>query len=120
MKITGTTTAPGFPWYGTGLTITNGAFAVLAHVEIEPRAKQGVLLVPREAVRTEGGRTRVLVVQEGRAQAVAIRLGIVAGSHAEVLGGLPVDSEVIVGSAAQEIAPGMQVRVMPSDAKPAS
>jgi RND family efflux transporter MFP subunit len=91
-----------------------------AHVEIEPRAKREVLLVPRDAVRSEDGRTRVLVVQDGRAQAVLVRLGVVAGNQAEVLGGLPADTEVIVGSAAQEIAPGMHVRVVPSDAKPAS
>lgn len=88
---------------------------IFARIEILPRAKTRVLLVPREAVRTEGGRTRVLVVRDGRAVPVAVRLGLVSESDAEVLDGISLGSDVIVGEAAQEVAPGMQVRVV--DAK---
>jgi membrane fusion protein (multidrug efflux system) len=83
-----------------------------ARIEILPQAKTEVVLVPREAVRTEGGHTRVLVVRDGRAESVPVQLGIVSQSEAEVLSGIRVDSEVIVGEAAREIAPGMQVRVV--------
>jgi RND family efflux transporter MFP subunit len=94
-----------------------GAFA---HIDIEPQAKRQVILVPRDALRSAGGRTRVLVVREGRAQAIPVRLGVVSGDYAEVLGGITVDSEVIVGEAARSVAPGMHVRVAPSRAKPTS
>jgi membrane fusion protein (multidrug efflux system) len=83
-----------------------------ARIELLPHAKTGVVLVPREAVRTEGGHTRVLVVRDGRAESVPVQLGIISQSEAEVLSGIRVDSEVIVGEAAREIAPGMQVRVV--------
>ena len=39
--------------------------------------KTGILLVPRDAVRSEDGRTRVLVVRDGRAIAVPVELGLV-------------------------------------------
>ncbi len=93
---------------------------IFARIEILPQAKTEVVLVPREAVRTEGGHTRVLVVRDGRAESVPVQLGIVSESGAEVLSGIRVGSEVIVGEAAQEIAPGMQVRVVAGAPGPAS
>ena len=93
---------------------------IFARIEILPQAKTEAVLVPREAVRTEGGHTRVLVVRDGRAESVPVQLGIVSQSEAEVLSGIRVDSEVIVGEAAQEIAPGMQVRVVAGAPGPAS
>jgi len=85
---------------------------VFAHVEIVPRPKSGVILVPREAIRSEDGRTRVLVVRDGRAVAVPVELGIVSEEEAEVLRGVDVNDEVVVGEAARTIAPGMRVRVV--------
>ena len=85
---------------------------VFAHVEIEPAAKPDALLVPRDALRTEEGRTRVLTVQAGHAVAVPIRLGIVSEEVAEVLSGLEPGDRVIVGDAARTVAPGMPVRVL--------
>jgi RND family efflux transporter MFP subunit len=93
---------------------------VFARVDILPRVLRDVVLVPRESVRSEDGRTRVLIVSDGRAVAVPVRLGIVAEKHVEVLDGLDVDSEVIIGESAREIAPGMRVRVVASEPSPAS
>jgi hypothetical protein len=43
----------------------------------------------------------------------------VSENEAEVLAGLDVDSDVIVGAAAREIAPGMPVRVVTAPGSPA-
>lgn len=94
---------------------------VFAHIDITPRVKTDVMLVPREAVRSEDGQTRVLVVRDGRAVPVQVELGIVDESRAEVLSGLTADDAIIVGTAAREIAPGMRVRVVaPKQAEPAT
>jgi RND family efflux transporter MFP subunit len=85
---------------------------VFAQVEILPRPKEDVLLVPRDALRTEDGRTRVLVVRDGRAESVAVQIGLVSENDAEVLRGLDAGAEVIVGAAARTIAPGLRVRVV--------
>ncbi len=85
---------------------------VFAHVEILPEPKQDVLLVPRAAIRSEEGRTRVLTVRDGLAVAVPVELGLVSTESAEVLRGLEPGQHVIVGEAAQTIAPGMAVRVL--------
>ncbi|MCP5043077.1 MAG: efflux RND transporter periplasmic adaptor subunit [bacterium] len=87
---------------------------IFARVEIQPAAKQGVLLVPRDAIRSEAARTRVLVVRDGQAVAVPVTVGLVSETDAEILAGLEVGTQVIVGKAAQELAPGMRVRVTPA------
>lgn len=84
---------------------------VFAMVEIEPKAKTGVLVVPRAAVRSEDGRARVFTVREGRATPVPVVLGLVGETEAEVLEGVALGTQVIVGEAAAQIAPGMRVRV---------
>ena len=93
---------------------------IFARIDILPKTKRDAMLVPRAAVRSEAGSTRVLVVRNGRAEAVAVQLGVVSENEAEVLAGLDVDSDVIVGAAAREIAPGMPVRVVtaPGSASP--
>jgi len=83
---------------------------IFAQVEILPAPKEGVLLVPREALRTEQGRTRVLTVRDGRAVAVPVQLGLVARDAVEVRAGLADGQRVIVGEAAQTVAPGMRVQ----------
>lgn len=93
---------------------------VFAHVEILPRTKADVLLVPRVSVRTEDGRTRVLVVRDGRAQALPVQIGLVSEEEAEVLQGVDEGDTVIVGEAARTIAPGMPVRVVQRTDSPAS
>lgn len=84
-----------------------------ARVEILPRAKSDVILVPRDAVRREEGRTRVLLVREGRAVAQPVQLGIVSEDAVEVLRGVRVDDEVVVGASARRVAPGMRVEAVP-------
>jgi RND family efflux transporter MFP subunit len=90
---------------------------VFARVEIRPRARESAALVPRAAVRTEAGRNRVLVVREGRAQAVPVEVGVVSDELAEIVKGVEVGEAVIVGEAAGALAPGMRVRVV-SEAAP--
>jgi len=85
---------------------------VFAQVEILPSAKTDVLRVPRDAIRTEDGRTRVLVVEEERATAAPVELGIVTDEFAEVVSGVAEGVPVIVGREAGIIAPGMRVRVV--------
>jgi RND family efflux transporter MFP subunit len=84
---------------------------VFARVEINPATRASALVVPREAVRTEDGETRVYVVQDGLAVAVPVRIGATSDSQAEVLSGLDEGVHVIVGEAARTIAAGMRVRV---------
>jgi RND family efflux transporter MFP subunit len=83
---------------------------VFAEVEIEAQPREDVLLVPRGAVRTEEGRTRVLVVRDGRAVAVPIEVGAITPDAVEVFSGLEEGERVIVGEEAQTVAPGMTVR----------
>ncbi len=84
---------------------------VFALVEIAPQAKSDALLVPRDAIRSEDGRTRVFTIVEGRSTARDVTIGLVARDTAEVLSGLDVGEPVITGEAAGQIAPGMRVRV---------
>lgn len=84
---------------------------VFADVEILPSAKSNAVLVPRESVRTEDGETRLLVVRDGRAEAVPVEVGLVAEDAVEILRGASLGEEVVVGEAARTIAPGMRVRV---------
>jgi membrane fusion protein, multidrug efflux system len=88
---------------------------VFALVEIVPQPKADVLVVPREAVRSEDGRSRVFTVREGRAVPVPVTLGLVSETEAELLEGLEAGAPVIVGEAAAQIAPGMRVRVTGRD-----
>jgi membrane fusion protein (multidrug efflux system) len=82
-------------------------------VEILPRAKNDVILVPRSAVRREDGRTQVMVVRDGRVTAQPVRLGIVSEDAVEVLRGVHVDDQIVVGDSARSVASGMRVRAVP-------
>ena len=84
---------------------------VFAQVEIQPQPKRGVLLVPRDAVRTEDGRTRVMVIQDGRSEAVVVEVGLLSDQVAEVVHGLSEGTPILVGPAARTIASGMRVHV---------
>ncbi len=83
---------------------------VFARVEILPHAKDDVLVVPLDAIRREDGRTQVLVIRDGRAAVAPVRLGVVAEDVAEVLSGVRVDEEVVVGEEASTLAPGTRIR----------
>ncbi len=83
---------------------------IFAEVEILPRAKSEVVLVPREAVRHEDGEALVLAVRDGRAVPVIVRLGVASEDAVEVLHGVRVDDEIVVGEHARTLGPGMRVR----------
>jgi membrane fusion protein (multidrug efflux system) len=93
---------------------------VFAHVEILPRPKTGALVLPSDAVRTEDGRARVLLVRDGTAVAVPVELGLTSEDAVEVLAGVGEGDEVVVGAAARAIAPGMRVRVTAAPEAPAA
>jgi RND family efflux transporter MFP subunit len=83
---------------------------VFALIEIVPQSKRDVLVIPRAAVRSEDGRSRVFIVRDGVATPVPVTLGVVTEDQVEVLDGLRVDSPVIVDGATGQLAPGMRVR----------
>lgn len=83
---------------------------VFARIEIMPQSKRDVLIVPRAAIRSEDGLTRVFTVHDGRATPVPVTLGAVAETEVEVLDGLRVDTPVIVDEIEHQLAPGMRVR----------
>jgi RND family efflux transporter MFP subunit len=82
---------------------------VFARIEILPRATSDVILVPREAIRREDGRARVLAVRDGRAVAVVVQLGAISEDAVEVLHGVRVDDVIVVGEHARTLGPGMRV-----------
>lgn len=83
---------------------------VFARIEIMPQSKRDVLIVPRAAIRSEDGRSRVFIVHDGLATPVPVTLGVVTETEVEVLEGLRVDTSVIVDEAERHLAPGMRVR----------
>ena len=84
---------------------------VFAPVEIFPGQRADALLVPVQAVRSEDGRTRVMVVRDGVAEAVPVEIGLGSDTVVEVTSGVAEGDEVVVGDAARTLAPGMRVRV---------
>jgi membrane fusion protein (multidrug efflux system) len=93
---------------------------LFARVEILPKAKSEVLLAPRAALRSLDGRTHVLVLREGHAMQAPIEIGLIAEDAVEVLSGLRVDDEVIVGEAARNLGSGMRARARRSATEAAS
>jgi RND family efflux transporter MFP subunit len=83
---------------------------VFAQVEIRPRALSDVVLVPRDAIRSEDGGSRVFTIEDGVVTALPVTLGAIAENEVEILDGPPLGTPVIVGSAATQVAPGMRVR----------
>ncbi len=82
---------------------------VFARVEILPGEKRGVLVIPRDAVRREDGRSYVLVVRGGRAELTRVRLGVASERRVEVVRGLQPGDQVVVGADARTLGPGMRV-----------
>lgn len=83
---------------------------VFAHVEIQPAQRATALLAPREALRVEEGRIRLLIVRDGRVEALPVELGMFAENEAEVVSGADGSEVIVAGDAARTIAPGMRVR----------
>jgi len=84
---------------------------LFTRVEIIPSAKSEVLLAPREALRNQDGRVHVLTVRKGHAVVTPIEVGLISEDAVEVLAGLRIDEEVVVGEAARTLGPGMPVVV---------
>ena len=88
---------------------------VFVHVEITPQRASEVVLVPRKAVRSEDGESRVFVIRDGRAVPITVRLGLVSESAAQIVSGVSVGDEVIVGEAISSLSAGQRVRVVRAD-----
>jgi len=86
---------------------------LFAQVELFPQARVDALLVPREAVRSEEGRTRIFTIRDGLATPLSVTVGAFSEQEAELLEGAEADTLVIVGEAAERVAPGMRVRAVP-------
>ncbi len=102
--------------YLVKIPVPNAAHAIkagiFAQVEIEPRQHGDVLLAPREAIRVEDGRTRLLVVRQGRVEAVPIEVGVIAETEAEIVSGADGSEVVVVGETARSIVLGMPVNAV--------
>ena len=70
----------------------------------------GRVLVPRTAVREEGGGAAVFVHREGRLERRAVKLGQARGNEHEVLAGLS-DGDQVVTAGINELRDGQNVRV---------
>jgi HlyD family secretion protein len=68
------------------------------------------VLVPKPAIREEGGAAAVFVLREGRLERRAVRLGQARGNEQEVVAGLS-DGEQIVTNVTKELRDGQAVRV---------
>jgi RND family efflux transporter MFP subunit len=75
-----------------------------------PAAAGGRVLVPRTAVREEGGAAAVFVHREERVERRAVRLGQARGNEHEVIAGLS-DGEQVVTTGVKELRDGQPVRV---------
>jgi len=83
---------------------------VFAHVEAFPAGRAEMLLAPREAIRVEDGRARLLLARDGEAVLVPVEVGTASDAEAEILSGATAGETAIVGDAARTVAPGMRVR----------
>jgi RND family efflux transporter MFP subunit len=78
--------------------------------EPSPSAVAGRVLVPRTALKEEGGAAAVFVYRDGRLERRAVRLGQARGSEHEVTAGLA-DGEQIVVTGVTELRDGQRARV---------
>ncbi|MDP3227943.1 MAG: efflux RND transporter periplasmic adaptor subunit [Acidovorax sp.] len=90
-------------------------------VEVETARRERALVLPQAALRgpMEGDRATVLVLQEGRAQARPVRLGLRTLDAVEVLDGLAEGDTVLRGGAVQ-VGDRVRARMMPWTAGSAS
>jgi multidrug efflux pump subunit AcrA (membrane-fusion protein) len=80
----------------------------------EPTRAQvaGRVLVPRGAIREEGGKPAVFVVKDGRLERRAVGLGDARGTDQEVTAGLT-DGEQIVVAGPKDLRDGQRVTLKP-------
>jgi len=62
-----------------------------ADAPVKPR-----LLVPKGAVRTDGGQAIVFVVHEGRAERRAVTVGAIQGEQVEIISGVNAGERIVV------------------------
>lgn len=102
--------------YSVRIRVPNAEHAIrpglFAHVEILPQARADALVVPRDAVRSEDGRARVFTIRDGVVTPLPVTVGAFSEQEAELLEGPAVETPVIVGEAAERVAPGMRVRAV--------
>ena len=83
---------------------------IFARAEIMPRAHADSLLVPRSALRSEGGRAFVLALEDGDTRQRPGEIGVAGAREVEILSGLEESAEVLIGTAARQLAPGMRAQ----------
>lgn len=102
--------------YSVRVRVPNAEHALkaglFAHVELFPQARADALLVPRDAVRSEEGRQRLFTIRDGVATPLPVTVGAFSEREAELLEGAAPGTLVIVGEAAERVAPGMRVRAL--------
>jgi RND family efflux transporter MFP subunit len=82
---------------------------LFVRVELSARTPREVLLVPRDAVRSEGGRPEVLAVRDDMVIAVPIQTGLATEEAFEVVSGIDAGTQVVVGESRGLLAPGDRV-----------
>jgi multidrug efflux pump subunit AcrA (membrane-fusion protein) len=67
-----------------------------ADVKILTEVRKGVILVPREAVKSKGAKAGVFVVKAGKQEFVEVKTGASDGASVEVKNGLSEGDEVVL------------------------
>ena len=84
---------------------------VFAKLEITSESRSEVLLIPRSALCSDDGMSRVFVIRDGRVEPVSVEIGVVTEDTAEIIRGLSEGDTVVVGEAAHRMIPGMKVKI---------
>ena len=99
-------------------TIDNGRLELLPNINVQVRIlvreRRGALVVPREAVREEGGRHYVFLLVGDKVRRRDITVGAASASKYEVLSGLAANDRVAL-PAEKELKDGMDVRPTEAD-----
>ncbi|MGD1212704.1 MAG: efflux RND transporter periplasmic adaptor subunit [Candidatus Acidiferrales bacterium] len=99
-------------------SIDNAKLELLPNVNVEVRIlvreRHGVVVVPREAVREDGGQHYVFLLADNKLQRRNISVGIGSASKYEVLSGLAVNDRVALPRE-QQLRDGMEIRPMEAD-----
>jgi multidrug efflux pump subunit AcrA (membrane-fusion protein) len=90
-------------------TIKAGAFV---RADIEPAPRLGALLVPRQSIARREGRTYLFRTSNGVAERVAVRVGVVGRDEAEILSGIALEDQIIVGDVVSRLTDGDPIRVV--------
>lgn len=78
--------------------------------ELIPRPRPDRVLLPRAALIRREGRVFAFRINEGVAERVSVRVGVVEATRAEILEGLSPGDEVVVGPDAERLEDGERVR----------